>query len=110
MGISALMGIDSKSRNFHGNMTMTRQIRTISSSNFHPRQIIKSSLDPKTIQESKIQQLGNEVQFWKRQFNAAEMKIADFSKEKNMTKSRPLQTMSENSLKDPESLYMKKLL
>ena len=47
--ISELMGVDNKSRSFHGNMTMTRQIRTISSSNFHPRPIVKSSLGNKYI-------------------------------------------------------------
>jgi len=108
--ISELMGVDNKSRSFHGNMTMTRQIRTISSSNFHPRPIVKSSLDPKTIQESKLQQLSNEVQFWKRQFNNAESRITDLSKEKSNLKSKPLQTVSENNLKDTESLYLKKLL
>ena len=57
-----------------------------------------------------MQQLANEVQFWKRHFDMAESRISDMIKEKNSSKSMPLKMNLDQSIKDTESLYLKKLL
>ena len=62
------------------------------------------------MKDNRLQQLSIEVQFWKRHFNMAESRISDLIKEKNSTKSMPLKMNLDQSIKDTESLYLKKLL
>ena len=62
------------------------------------------------MKDNRLQQLSIEVQFWKRHFNMAESRISDLIKEKNGTKSMPLKMNLDQSIKDTESLYLKKVL
>ena len=66
--------------------------------------------DPNVVKDNRMQQLTNEVQFWKRHFNMAESRISDLIKEKTSSKSMPLKMNLDQSIKDTESLYLKKLL
>jgi len=108
--ISAMMGAEDLSRDFHGNLTMTRQLRSIAPANYRSKPTPKSNLEPSVVKDNRLQQLSIEVQFWKRHFNMAESRISDLIKEKNSTKSMPLKMNLDQSIKDTESLYLKKLL
>ena len=92
-----------------GSLTMTRHLRSIGPSELPVNPLPRPALDPSNIRDSKMQQLINEVQYWKRHFNLAEEKIVELKDEKVALQTSPLRPLNENT-RDPESLYMKKLL
>ena len=105
--ITALLGADT--RGVHGSLAMTRGLRSIGPSQLLTSPLPRPALDPSNIRDSKMQQLINEVQYWKRHFNLAEEKLEELKKEKATLESSPLKPLSEN-IRDPESLYLKKVL
>ena len=100
--ITALLGADT--RGVHGSLAMTRGLRSIGPSQLHTSPLPRPALDPSNIRDSKMQQLINEVQYWKRHFNLAEEKLEELKKEKVTLELSPLKPLSEN-IRDPESLY-----
>lgn len=96
-------------RDTRGSMTMTRQLRNIGPSQLQVNPLPRSALDPSHIRDSKMQQLINEVQYWKRHFNLAEEKIVELKNQKVALETAPLKPLTDN-VRDPESLYLKKLL
>ena len=98
-----------EARDTRGLLTMTRGLRHIGPTQLPVNPPPRPALDPSNIRDSKMQQLINEVQYWKRHFNLAEEKIGELREEKVALQSSPLKPLSEN-IRDPESLYLKKLL